>query len=100
MPTIIRSPRAKADILSAARYIVEESESVETAERWMDSIDAKVIFLGRNPLAGEARPDLGQELRAFPVGNYIIFYRPRKDGIQIVRVLHGARDIPRIFRTE
>jgi toxin ParE1/3/4 len=28
------------------------------------------------------------------VGNYLIFYRPISDGIEIVRVLHGARDIP------
>ena len=31
--------------------------------------------------------------RSFPLGNHLIFYRPIDDGIELVRVLHGARDI-------
>jgi toxin ParE1/3/4 len=30
--------------------------------------------------------------------NYLIFYRPIGGGIDVLRVLHGARDIDRIFR--
>ena len=33
----------------------------------------------------------------FPVGNYLVFYRPAIDGIEVIRVLHGARDIPELF---
>lgn len=36
-------------------------------------------------------------LRSHPHGNYVIFYRPIGDGIEIVRVLHGARDIDAAF---
>jgi len=36
-------------------------------------------------------------MRSFPVGRYVIFYLPLADGSDIVRVLHGARDIERIF---
>jgi toxin ParE1/3/4 len=32
-----------------------------------------------------------------PLGNYIIFYRPIDDGIEVVRILHGARDLPPLF---
>jgi len=32
-----------------------------------------------------------------PVGNYVIFYRPIEDGIVVIRVLHGARDLPELF---
>ena len=46
---------------------------------------------------GRNRPDLAPELRSFPVDNYIIFYRPISEGIQVIRVLHGARDIPPLF---
>lgn len=35
--------------------------------------------------------------RSFPVGNYIIFYRPTDRGSEIIRILHSARDIPNIF---
>lgn len=33
------------------------------------------------------------ELRSFTVGNYTIFYFPKSDGIEVVRVLHGRQDI-------
>jgi plasmid stabilization system protein ParE len=35
--------------------------------------------------------------RSSAVGNYVIFYRVREDGIEVVRVLHAARDIPEFF---
>jgi toxin ParE1/3/4 len=31
---------------------------------------------------------------------YLIFYRPIPDGIEVIRVLHGARDIDTIFERE
>jgi toxin ParE1/3/4 len=33
------------------------------------------------------------KLRSFPVGNYVIFYIPIPDGIEVVRVMHGRQDI-------
>jgi toxin ParE1/3/4 len=41
---------------------------------------------------GRARPELSAGLRSWPVGRYLVFYEPREDGINDVRVLHGARD--------
>jgi len=46
---------------------------------------------------GRSRFDLSPELRGFPVGSHLIFYRPAVDGIEVIRVLHGARDIPKLF---
>lgn len=46
---------------------------------------------------GRKRDELVPNLRSFPVGNYLIFYRPINQGIEVLRVLHGARDIPSIF---
>lgn len=45
-----------------------------------------------SPHAGKSRDDLAHGLRFFPVGNYLIFYTARDDGITVARVLHGARD--------
>jgi toxin ParE1/3/4 len=36
-------------------------------------------------------------LRSHPAGNYVVYYREMNGGIEIVRVLHGARDVPRAF---
>jgi toxin ParE1/3/4 len=49
------------------------------------------------PLIGRQREELSPRLRSFPVSRYIIFYRPMENGIEIVRVLHGARDFPPLF---
>jgi toxin ParE1/3/4 len=42
-------------------------------------------------------------LRQWPIRgfeNYLIFYLPTEAGIDVLRVLHGARDIDRILREE
>jgi toxin ParE1/3/4 len=56
----------------------------------------------RRPLAAadildRAREELAAKLRSFPFGRYVIFYEPIKDGIDVVRVLHSARDIDAVF---
>lgn len=99
MPRIVRTPRAKGDALAISRCIAEQSGSRLVALRFLDKIDAKLKFLAQHPLAGETRPELAADIRSFPVGNYVIFYRSSDDGIDVLRILHGARDIPRIFGT-
>jgi toxin ParE1/3/4 len=99
MQRIIRTPRAKADALSIGRHIAEQSRNRSVALRFLDKIDAKLKFLAKHPLAGEARAELAVNVRSFPVGSYVIFYRPSEGGIEVLRILHGARDIPRILRT-
>jgi toxin ParE1/3/4 len=46
---------------------------------------------------GTARNELKVGLRCQPIGNYLIFYFPIEDGVDIVRVLHGSRNIERMF---
>jgi toxin ParE1/3/4 len=46
---------------------------------------------------GRARPELAPELRSFPVKRYVLYYRPDADGIELVRVLDGARNIEALF---
>lgn len=55
------------------------------------------LLLAQNPEMGRTRDELKEDLRSFAVGNYIIFYQSLQEGIQVVRVLHGAMDIPEIF---
>jgi toxin ParE1/3/4 len=46
---------------------------------------------------GRARDELAANVRSFPFGRYVIFYAPMQDGIDVVRVLHSARDIDAVF---
>jgi len=53
--------------------------------------------LSRQPGSGRHREELAAGIQSFPFGRYIIFYRAVTGGIEIVRVLHGARDIENNF---
>jgi len=63
--------------------------------RLLDAIEKQFERLVMFPLMGEHRPELGDEIRCFPVKRYVIFYRPLGTGIQVLRVLFGSRDIQR-----
>lgn len=49
---------------------------------------------------GRAREELAADLRSFPFGRYVIFYAPVDEGIDVVRVLHSARDVDAAFGDE
>ena len=49
------------------------------------------------PHMGRQRSELRQGLRSFAVGSFLIFYQTSENNFEIVRILHGARDIPSLF---
>lgn len=48
-------------------------------------------------MTGKSRDELAPGMRSFPIGRYVVFYMPLEDGIDVIRVLHGARDIEAVF---
>ena len=38
------------------------------------------------------------DLRSFPMGNYVVFYQQIDGGIDVIRLLHGSRDIEEVFK--
>jgi toxin ParE1/3/4 len=54
-------------------------------------------MLAENSAIGTARPDVLPDSRSWSFGNYVIFFRPVSDGIDVVRVVHGARDEGTLF---
>jgi toxin ParE1/3/4 len=57
----------------------------------------KCFVLAANPDLGELRPDLAKNLRCFSFGNYVIFYRPMQNGVEIIRVASGFQNIEILF---
>jgi toxin ParE1/3/4 len=98
MPVVIRRPRASADLSEIWEFIADESE--ERADRFIDRIDAKFRALAAQPMMGRERSELAPGLRSLPMPPYVIFYEPLQDGVVIVRVLHGARDVDAQFEGE
>lgn len=89
--TLTRNRKAVKDLNEIWDYIARDNPAM--ADRVIDKIAAKCEMLARQPLIGEARPDLATNLREVPVGNYVLFYRPLSDEIVVVRVLHAARNV-------
>lgn len=95
MAVIVLQPRAKADLSDIWQFIAEDSD--DQADAFIDLIDQKFELLAQQSGLGRRREELAECLRSFPVGRYVIFYLLIPGGVQIVRVLHGARDIEVAF---
>ena len=74
-------------------------ESPETADRFLDAAAASFSLLEKNPEIGrvyEARDARLADVRVWRISGFekhLIFYRPRPEGVEILDVIHGARDI-------
>ena len=95
MSTVFRSPQAELDLIEIWLYIAADNPNA--ADELLDEVDRKCTMLADSPKIGRHRQELGSELRSFPVGNYLIVYRAVADGIEVARVLHGARDLEALF---
>lgn len=90
---------ARSDLEEIRDYIAQDSS--EAAERLLDKLLGKCRFLAKLPLVGQPRDQIRPGLRCFPAGRYVIYYVPVEDGIAVVRVIHGARDVDAIsFETD
>ena len=62
-------------------------------DQFLDRIASKCNDLAAHPTSGRSRDELIPGIRSFVCDNRVIFYRPADDGIEIIRILHGAMDI-------
>jgi toxin ParE1/3/4 len=85
--------RQQADHDLDAIWSFIAADNVSAAHKLLDRIGQVFEMLLENPQAGRERPDLRQNLRSFPIGNYVIFYTPVSNGIEVVRVMNGRQDI-------
>ena len=67
-------------------------------DRLAERIIMRAEKMASMPLAAQRRDDMGPGLRSFTELNYVVFYQPWRDGIVVLRVIHGRRDIRRIMR--
>lgn len=92
---VLLSARALTDLDDIWDWIA--AESLAAADRTIDELGEAIARLGRQPGLGRARPELMPGIRSHPHGRYVIFYRAHDVAIEVVRVLHGSRDIDAIF---
>jgi toxin ParE1/3/4 len=87
---------AQAD-LDLIWVFVARERNIEAANRVIDSITDRFPLLRSQTRAGRRGEEFGPGTRIFPVGNYLIYYRERKGGIEISRVIHTSRDQRKVW---
>jgi toxin ParE1/3/4 len=91
-----KAPQAYRDLDEIAAFIGRDNP--QAAVRFLDDLEGRFHLLASSPGIGRPRPELGAGVRGFPAGDYLIFYRQLGLGIEVIRVLHGARDIEAVWQ--
>jgi toxin ParE1/3/4 len=97
VPAIRYTARARRDLIDI--WLEISAVNPAAANELYNRLEARVEILRRFPQSGPARTDIAPDARALIELPYLILYRIIPDGVQIVRVLHGARNIDRSLFT-
>ena len=102
--TVSRRAQARRDIVENADHLDQINQAL--SERFLEAVERTISTLESRPGLGAPYPLLNpslQNLRHHPVKRfpkYIVFYLPTASGIEVVRVLYGARDLDTILEAE
>ena len=81
---------------SIASFIAEENQSIDGALHVVDRVEEKCKLLAAFPVSGLNRSDLADNLRSAVVDGWVVIYRPLADGIRVILVVEGHRDLPSV----
>ena len=87
------TPQAQSDLLSIWDFIARDD--IRAADRLARRMEAAFRMLARFPKTGHKRADVrtSEPVLFWPVGSYVVVYRPEPRPVVILRILHGARDL-------
>jgi toxin ParE1/3/4 len=91
-----RLPQAERDLDDI--WLKNALDNMSAADRLIDRLWDAQQLLCEHPLVGKARDDLAPDLRSWPVGDYLILYRPGPGQTTVVRIVWGGRNLPDLFR--
>ncbi|HEV3138106.1 MAG TPA: type II toxin-antitoxin system RelE/ParE family toxin [Pirellulales bacterium] len=97
MAHVALSLPAEKDLDAIWSYIAKDNRPA--ADQLVRRIHERCQLYATQPAAGTLDNRFQSGLRYFSVASYVLFYRPADDGLVVVRVLHGARNIEDLFRT-
>lgn len=99
-------PQARSDLLEQMLYL-DKKASVETAIRFLQAVFDTCELLGRHPQMGRAFLSENARLKGIrsfalprPFKNYLLFYSVEEKRVEVVRVLHGSREIEGLLADE
>ena len=89
---------ARRDLADALDYLLRYNE--QAARNFVQSLEQKETLYARSPAMGSVYPELSGNLRSFVVKSYVVFYQETSNGITIIRLIHGARDISHLLENQ
>jgi len=89
------TPMAEQDLEAIGDYIA--ADNPVRALSFIKELREQCQRIAHNPPGYRRRPELGNDIRSSSHGNYVIFFASTSDEVIILRVLHGARDLPALF---
>lgn len=87
---------ASRDIEAIIDYVADRT-SFDAAERLLNRINDRCKRLASFPSMGRKRDEPALNVRSFPIDDYLIFYRAIEEGIEVLRVVSGYRDLRVLF---
>ncbi|NVO16529.1 MAG: type II toxin-antitoxin system RelE/ParE family toxin [Rhodoplanes sp.] len=93
---LLWSPEAERDLGDAYDYVAITG-SPGGAANLLRSLEQGCRSLLDYPHKGRPRSELTSGLRSMVIHPYVVFYRLSETAVEVVRVLHGRRDIDAIF---
>lgn len=98
MTRYIIAPEAIKDFKEIINYFA--TRNIEAGEKLIDQFEKKCRYLVQFPKIGRSYQHIRPYLRGLPLDTYIIFYRISKDGIEIMRIVKGNRDLEALFNPD
>lgn len=92
------TPLAEQDLEAIADYIA--ADNPVRALSFVRELRAQCQRITLNPPGYRLRPELGDGIRSCAHGHYVIFFEATTEDVLVVRILHGARDLPTVFESE
>lgn len=98
MMQVTFSPKARQDLVEIGDHIALDSPA--NARRFVGKLMEQCQRIGKAPMGYVGRDDLAPGVRMAALERYVIFFRVLGDAVRIERVLHGARNLPIVLRTD
>jgi toxin ParE1/3/4 len=96
MTNVFLSVEAEVDVLEITGFISSGDEAV--VRKFVGRLTEVLDSLAEHPEMGKRRDDLREGLRSISFNPYLVFYKVKDDEVEIVRIIHGARDIAALFQ--
>jgi toxin ParE1/3/4 len=98
MKRLVITIEASRDLSAISDYFLEQS--VDAGDRFVEGFGKKCQHLEKFPYLGRSYSEFASGLRGLPFMGYIIFYQIVEDGIEILRIINGSRNLKNVFQTD